>query len=92
MKRSLAISVLAGAGVAVAACAPQQTSSFEDGLWMFFAGHPKPVVYKQPPPPVFCYPTLAEPMCYAEVLPGEPLIADPEPWARQAPTADVTSP
>lgn len=63
--------------LAAGGCTSQQTTSLEDGLWKIFAGHPKPEIYKAPPPPVFCYDSIGEPTCYDEPRPREKTLAHP---------------
>lgn len=50
----------------LAGCSDRDVESMENGLWQMFAGHPKPKLLKQNPPPVYCYDTIGKPDCYSE--------------------------
>lgn len=54
--------------LALCGCTDRDVESLENGLWQMFEGHPKPKLLKADPPPVYCYPTLGEPDCYAQPL------------------------
>ena len=56
--------------VAPGGCTDRGVTQFENGLWQLFAGHPKPVILKKGAPPVYCYQTIGDPVCYEK--PREP--------------------